>query len=106
MAVDATEETFSELVGEGSVLLDFWGPRCVPCLALMPHVEKLEESFPELRVVKVNAADNRQICRDLKVLGLPTYLLFRDGAEIDRITGQPTIAEIRAGVQRLLEGGG
>jgi thioredoxin len=106
MAFDATEDNYASLVGEGPVLVDFWGPRCVPCLALMPHVEKLEESFPKLRVVKVNAADNRQICRDLGVFGLPTYLLYKDGVEVDRITGQPTIAEIKAGVERLLNGGG
>ena len=25
------------------VLVDFWGPQCRPCLALMPSVEEIEE---------------------------------------------------------------
>ncbi|MFC1814913.1 thioredoxin family protein [Thermodesulfobacteriota bacterium] len=26
-------------------LVDFWGPRCRPCLALMPGVEMLEKEY-------------------------------------------------------------
>ena len=41
------------------------------------------------------------------VMGLPTYVLYRDGAEIERLTGDPTREEIEAAVARLIpEGGG
>ena len=107
MPVDATVETFDSLVAEGNVLLDFWGPRCAPCLALMPAVEALEERHDgRLRLVKVNAPENRAICRDLRVMGLPSYLLFKDGREIERLIGDPTIEEIETAVAYLMEGGG
>jgi thioredoxin 1 len=106
MPVEATPDTFAGLVEEGNVLVDFWGPRCQPCLALMPTVEALEESYGDrLRLVKVNAPENRDVCRELKVLGLPTYLLFRDGAEVERLTGDPSKADIEAAVRKLVEGG-
>jgi len=106
MAVDATPETFESLVSEGNVLVDFWGPRCQPCIALMPAVEELERSYTgRLALVKVNAPENRQVCRDLRVLGLPTYVLYRNGEEIERLTGDPTKADIEAAVARLVEGG-
>jgi thioredoxin 1 len=106
MGVEATPETFGSLVADGNVLVDFWGPRCQPCLALMPAVEALEESYGEqLRLVKVNAPDNRQVCRDLKVFGLPTYVLYRNGAEVERLTGDPSRADIETAVARLVEGG-
>jgi len=86
--IDATVETFGDLTGEGSVLVDFWGPRCQPCLAMMPTIAALEErSGGAVRVVKVNSAENRQICRDLRVFGLPTYILMREGAEVQRLSG-------------------
>jgi thioredoxin 1 len=53
----------------------------------------------------VNAPENRQVCRDLRVLGLPTYLLYRNGAEVERLTGDPSKADIEAAVARLVEGG-
>jgi thioredoxin len=106
MSVDATPETFESLVAEGSVLVDFWGPRCQPCLALMPAVEALEQHYDgRLKLVKVNAPDNRQVCRDLRVMGLPTYLLYRNGAEVERLTGDPSKTDIEAAVSRLVEGG-
>jgi thioredoxin len=106
MSVDATPETFESLVAEGSVLVDFWGPRCQPCLALMPAVEALEQHYDgRLKLVKVNAPDNRQVCRDLRVIGLPTYLLYQNGAEVERLTGDPSKADIEAAVSRLVEGG-
>lgn len=106
MPVDATTETFGSLVSEGNVLVDFWGPQCAPCLALMPAVEALEERHEgSLTVVKVSAPQNRQICRELRVIGLPSYVLFKHGQEIDRLTGDPTIEEIEAAVTNLMEGG-
>jgi thioredoxin 1 len=106
MGVEATVETFPGLVASGNVLVDFWGPRCMPCLALMPAVEKLEEEYEGgLTLVKVNAAENRQIARDLKVIAMPTFVLFRDGAEVERLSGNPSAADIRAAVSRLVEGG-
>lgn len=105
MPLDADADTFQTLLARGNVLLDFWGPRCAPCLALMPLVEELENRYGDkLQVVKVNAPENRSICRELQVMGLPTYVLYRDGTEIERLIGDPTIGEIEEAVQRLIEG--
>ena len=55
MPVDATVDTYHDLTSDGNVLVDFWGPRCQPCLAMMPTIAKLEEeSGGAVRVVKVN----------------------------------------------------
>ncbi len=106
MAVEATQETFPALVGTGNVVIDFWGPRCVPCLALMPAVEALEDEYGgAFALVKVNAVENRQIARDLKVIAMPTFVLYRDGAEVERLGGDPSAADVRAAVARLVGGG-
>lgn len=107
MAVDATVDSFSALVASGIVLVDFWGPRCAPCLALMPTVEKLEEERGgRFTLVRVNAAENRQIARDLKVIAMPTFVLYRDGVEVERLSGNLSAAEVEAAVSRLVEGDG
>ena len=95
MPVDATPETFEQLTREGNVFVDFWGPRCQPCLAMMPTIAQLEEDAAgTVRVVKVNSADNRQVCRALRVFGLPTYILMRDGTELERLTGEVSRADV------------
>lgn len=96
---------------EQPVLVDFWGPRCGPCLKMMPWVESLaEHSRDVVKVVKVNSAENRRLCVDLRVLGLPTFILYRDGAELQRLTGDGctprTISEtLRAHVPELSQRG-
>ena len=90
---EATKENFRELVADGQVLVDVWGPDCQPCLRMMPHVAKLaEESGGSLRVVKLEAPKARRLCMELKVMGLPAFLLFRNGEEVARING-PQVTE-------------
>ena len=86
--VDADKETFEKLVAEGTVLVDVWGPDCQPCMALMPTIDNLAEERSDLKVVKVEAPANRRLCMTLKVMGLPAYLLYVDGSEVSRLTGQ------------------
>jgi thioredoxin len=106
MPVEATVDTYHELTGEGSVLVDFWGPRCQPCLAMMPTIAKLEEEAEgAVRVVKVNSAENRQICRELRVFGLPTYVLMQNGEELERLSGDVSKDDIEHAFATLAEGG-
>jgi thioredoxin 1 len=107
MPVDATVETYEGLTGEGSVFVDFWGPRCQPCLAMMPTIAKLEEEAAgAVRVVKVNSAENRDICRELRVFGLPTYVLMRDGEELERLSGEVSKTDIERAFATLAARGG
>lgn len=88
MVPEATRETFHDLVAEGVTLVDVWGPLCQPCIALRPHVEQLaEDRAGELKVVALEAPANRRLCLEMRLMGLPTFLLFRDGTEIGRLTG-------------------
>ncbi len=107
MPVDATVETFKGLTGEGSVLVDFWGPRCQPCLAMMPTIADLEEKAGgAVRVVKVNSAENRHICRELRVFGLPTYVLLGDGEELERLSGDVSKDDVERAFATLSNSGG
>ena len=90
MPVEVNRDNFDPevLQSEEPVLVDFWGPQCKPCLALMPAVEELEKDYAgRLKVAKLNATENRMLCAKLRVLSLPTYLFYKDGIEINRLVG-------------------
>ena len=77
--IEINSESFEREVLRSSVpvLVDFWGPQCGPCLALMPKVEALTERYGEkVRITKVEAPKNRRLCLTLKVMSLPTFLFF------------------------------
>lgn len=90
MAVELNRDNFKREVLEQKVpvVVDFWGPQCRPCLALMPAVEQLEKDYADrIKVAKLNAAENRMLCAKLRVMSLPTYLFFKGGTELNRLTG-------------------
>jgi len=98
---EATRENFRELVAEGTTLVDVWGPDCQPCLAMMPFIERMaEERSDELKVVKLEAPKARRLCIELRLMGLPAFVLFRDGEEVGRINGA-TLTEAK--VQEWLD---
>jgi thioredoxin 1 len=105
MPVEATPETYKELTREGSVFVDFWGPRCQPCIAMMPTIAKLEEEAGgAVRVVKVDSTQNREVCREVRVFGLPPYFLLRDGEEIERLSGEVSKQQVEEAFV-MLKGG-
>jgi thioredoxin 1 len=95
------DDFLSEVVDASKVvpvLVDLWGARCGPCLRMMPWIEKLaEQTAGSMKVVKLNADENRRLCVELGIMGLPTFLLYRDGQEVQRLTGSDcTPARVRA----------
>ncbi|MDR1921615.1 MAG: thioredoxin family protein [Candidatus Adiutrix sp.] len=86
------------------VIVDFWGPQCAPCLALMPEVEKLAEEYDgKIKIGKLNSAENRRFCMSMKVMGLPTFLFYKNGECRQRLSGdEVTIDSIRAAAEKLL----
>ena len=104
MAVDLNRDNYESeiLQSKEPVMVDFWGPQCKPCLALMPAVEKLEKDHAgKLKVAKVNAAENRMLCAKLRVMSLPTYLFYKDGVEVKRLVGN-NITE--GGLRKAIDG--
>jgi thioredoxin 1 len=105
MLIIDKENFETEVMGsEQPVVLDFWGPKCGPCLALLPDVETLAEEYGRnVKFCKLNVMENRRLCITLKVMGVPTFLFYLKGERKESITGDDvTIEAIRAGVERLL----
>src|SRR5512136_1834023 len=102
--IEINSDSFEREVLHSSmpVLVDFWGPQCGPCLALMPKVEALTERYGEkVRMTKVEAPKNRRLCLTLKVMSLPTFLFFKDGKEVDRLSGDITIQSIEECLKKI-----
>jgi len=106
MSVEVNRDDYDTVVlkSRGVVLVDFWGPLCKPCLALMPAVEQLEQDYAgRISVGKVNSVQNRMLCARLRVMSLPTFILYKDGVETERLTGEDLRAsDIKAAIERTV----
>jgi len=103
--IEISSDSFEQEVLHSSqpVLVDFWGPQCGPCLALMPKVEALTERYGDkVKITKVEAPKNRRLCLILKVLSLPTFLFFKNGKEVDRLSGEITIQSVEECLTKML----
>jgi thioredoxin 2 len=70
------------------VLVDFWAPWCGPCRMAAPILEKLgRKNAGQVVVLKVNTQDHPQVSQQLGISGIPTFVLFRGGAEVTRLPG-------------------
>jgi len=76
------------LQAAGPVLVDFWGDKCEPCKALMPEVHALAEQYGDkIKMCKLNTSENRRLAIGQKVMGLPTFIVYKNGEKVKEISG-------------------
>jgi thioredoxin 2 len=88
--VEVGTDEFQRIIDRSTtpVLVDLWAPWCGPCRAVAPALEHLAvERAGSLRIVKVNVDDSPEVSARLGVQGIPTMVLFADGAEVSRQVG-------------------
>lgn len=87
---NVSDNNFANAVLEANqpVLVDFWAPWCGPCRSFAPIVDELAEKYAgRARIVKINVDDNPAVVERYHVKAIPTLVLFRDGAEQQRLVG-------------------
>ncbi|MCB9134758.1 MAG: DUF2892 domain-containing protein [Anaerolineales bacterium] len=80
------------------VVVDLWAPWCMPCRAMTPLVKKMEKQYAgQVDVWQINADESPDLLRTLRVFGIPTMLVYRNGQEVTRRTGalpEPALASL------------
>ena len=86
--LELTRKNFEEEVtnAEGYILVDYWGPTCEPCKALMPHVKEMAETYGDkIKFTSLDITKARRVAIGQKVMGLPAIIIYKDGEEVERL---------------------
>ena len=78
-----TDSSFDSDVikASGPVLVDFWAEWCGPCKMIGPALEELSDELGEkVTIAKINIDENPDAPARYGVRGIPTMILFKDGA--------------------------
>jgi thioredoxin 1 len=103
--IHVTDESFEEVVLKSPVpaIVDFWAPWCGPCRMIAPIIEDLAQEYDGRAVIaKINTDENLRVASELGIMGIPTLILFREGAEVDRVVGVAPRKELEQKLVALL----
>lgn len=85
------------------VLVDFWATWCAPCKAISPLVDAVAEEYSgKVKVGKVNVDENQATPGKYGVRGIPTLILFKDGAVVDQVVGAVPKSQLEALIAKAL----
>lgn len=83
------KSSFQDLIGgEQLVLVDFTATWCGPCKAMAPVLKEVaKEVGNTARIVKIDVDKNKEIAQQLKIKGVPTFILYKKGKLLWRESG-------------------
>ena len=95
-----TLQDFNNLVNaDDLVLVDFYAEWCAPCKEMAPYLNEITTSMKDkVKVLRIDADADANLCKELKVDALPVLHLYKKGKLVWENTGFigkiPVVAEI------------
>ncbi|MEC5384965.1 thioredoxin TrxC [Uliginosibacterium sp. H3] len=105
--VELTDANFDRFISrtELPIVVDFWAAWCGPCQMMAPQFKQAAERFKG-RVIfaKVDSDNNPRAAARFGIRSLPTLVMLRGGAEVNRQAGAMQTAQIAAWVNNAAQG--
>ena len=83
MIKELDNENFLKETSTGLKLIEFFADWCGFCTRQEPILEELDKVW----IGRVNTDENKEIARKYKINSLPSFVLLKNGEEVDRFTG-------------------
>lgn len=83
------------------VLVEFFASWCPHCQRMMPIVEQIKELLaPQVNVYQLDIDENAQLASENGADAVPTFIIYKDGKEVWResgeIDGQTLLSKIQS----------
>jgi thioredoxin 1 len=97
-----TDSSFASdvLQSDKPVLVDFWAEWCGPCKMIGPSLEEISEELGEqVTIAKLNIDENPDAPGRYGVRGIPTMILFKNGAPAATKVGAAPKSQLKGWLQ-------
>ena len=96
-------EQFKELKNEGQTIFMFSAEWCGDCRFIDPVLPEIEEKYSNYKFIKVDRDQFIDLCIELDVFGIPSFIAYNNGEEIGRFVSKDrkTQQEIEAFIDGL-----
>lgn len=89
------------LKSELPVIVDFFSKTCGPCKKMAPMFEKMSLEYEgQVKFVKVDVDQVRDIAKDYGLMAVPTLMLFKEGELQDKLIGNMAEDKVKSGIEK------
>ncbi len=92
--IKSPEDFQNKILSAEVAVLDFWAEWCGPCRMMMPNLEALQASNPQLVIGKVNVDENRAMAATFNIRSIPTLVFFKNGEIKGTLVGGHSLARL------------
>jgi len=71
----------------GLIIVDAFATWCGPCKVIAPKLVEYSDVHKDVRFYKVDVDDVPDVAQELGIRAMPTFVLFKDGQEVETIVG-------------------
>jgi len=83
-----SKQQYNEIINKGKVILMFSANWCPDCRVIEPVLPEIEADFQDYHFYHVDRDEFIDLCQELDVFGIPSFIAFRDGNEIGRFVSK------------------
>jgi rhodanese-related sulfurtransferase len=98
-------DEYKQLISsESLVFIDFYAQWCAPCRKMMPMIDSLKtEYYDRIIIEKVNADVSKKLIRELELIGVPYFVLYRNDQLLYEKNGLVSREELIAVFDKYLQ---
>jgi len=99
-----TDENYDSILsGAKAAVVDFYADWCGPCMSMVDLYDKLADEYDgKVLFCKVNTDEQKRLAIKNKVMSIPCFMFFKEGAMVERHDGTMSEADLRTKLDAIL----